>query len=117
MVLTKESVIKRDGVDVPHIRVLQEIGINVEEYGHINRLAPVQALLFEAETLDLTEVRSDLGGCDAVGRHANDVLIGRLVGGRVEGQGGLAGQHPDFTLLGCELPGQDVRGAASEGDA
>lgn len=113
---TKERVVQSDGVNPLHIRVLQKLRVDVEEDGHVDRLALVQPLLFETETLYLAKVRRDLRRCHTVCCHADDVLLLALVGGSVERQSGLAGQHSYFSLLGREFPGQDVRGRACEGD-
>ena len=114
--LTEERVVERHRLDLPHVEVIQHIRVEVEEHGHIDRLAGPQPLLLEAEALDLAKVRRHLRGRDAVRGHADDVLVAR-VGGRVEGQCRLAGEHADLALLRRELPGKHVRDGRVEGYA
>lgn len=47
----EEGVGQRDGVHSRHPRVVVELGVDVEEDGHVHLLVRVQALLLEAETL------------------------------------------------------------------
>ncbi|TLS24498.1 hypothetical protein PpBr36_08015 [Pyricularia pennisetigena] len=44
---------------------MQQIRIQVEKHGHVDRLAGVEPLLLEAEALNLAKVRRDLRGRDA----------------------------------------------------
>lgn len=113
---TEECVRERDSLDSPRVEILHYIRVQVEEDGHIHRLASGQPLLLEAETLNLGEVRRHLRRCDAVRRHANDVAIA-LVRCRVEGQSRLAGEYLDFALLRDELPGEYIRDGGVESDA
>jgi len=104
----EESVIQRYSIDPLHSRILQELGIDIEEDGHVDRLAFIQPLLLEAEALDLAEIRRHLRGRHAVRRHAYDVFRLRVVRCSVERQRRLTWQHAHFSLLGYEFPGQDV---------
>lgn len=54
----EEGVGQRDGVHSGHPRVVVELGVDVEEDGHVHLLVRVQALLLEAETLQTHEQRS-----------------------------------------------------------
>lgn len=54
----EEGVGQRDGVHSGHPRVVVELGVDVEEDGHVHLLMRVQALLLEAETLQTHEQRS-----------------------------------------------------------
>ena len=104
----EKSIIERDGLYPLHVEVLEEIRVQVEEDGHVDRLVCLEPLLLEAEALNLAEVGRHLRGCDAVRGDADNVLVGP-VGRRVEGQGRLPGEHADLALLGGELPRQEVR--------
>lgn len=73
-----------------HVYVACKLGVNVEEHGHIHRLARVQPLLLKAKALDLGKVRRHLPWRYAVRRHPDDVLLRRVRRG-VEGQRSLAG--------------------------
>lgn len=115
-VLTKEGITQRDSLNALHVQIIQQIGIEIEEDGHVHRLARIQPLLLKAETLDLAEIRRTLRRRHAVRRHANDVAVA-VVGRRVKGQRRLAGEHADLALLGGELPGEDVGGGGVEGDS
>lgn len=101
--LTEEGVVQGDRIDAFHSRILQELGINVEEDWHVHCFASIQPLLFEAEALDLAEVRSHLTRCHTVRRNTNHILL-TLVRGCVESQRRLARQHTHFALLRRELP-------------
>ena len=113
--LTEEGVVERHRFDALHVQIIEQIRVQVEENGHVDRLAGVEPLLLEAEALDLAEVGCALRRGDAVGGNANDVLVPQ-VGGLVEGQGRLAGQDAHLALLGHELPGQRIRDGGVEGD-
>lgn len=104
----KKSIIQRDRLNALHIRIRCKLRVNIKEHGHIDRLARIQPLLLEAETLDLAEVGGYLAGRDAVGGDADDVVAG-FVGRRVEGEGSFAGENADFALLRDEFPGEDLR--------
>jgi hypothetical protein len=112
----EKRITQRNRLDALHVRIHDKLWIDVEKHGHIDRLAGIQPLLLEAEALDLAEVRRHLARGHAVRRHADDVL-GGLVGRRVEGECGLARQHPDFALLRREFPGEHVGYRAVEGYA
>lgn len=115
-VLTEECITQRDSLNALHVQIIQQIRIKIEKDWHIHRLARIQPLLLEAETLDLAEIRRTLRGRHTVCRHANDVGVAR-VGGSVERQRRLAGEDADFALLGGELPGEDVGCGGVEGDS
>lgn len=51
--LTEERIVERNRVDVAHVRIAQKVRINVEEDGHVDRLAGIQPLLFKAKALNL----------------------------------------------------------------
>lgn len=114
--LTEKRIAKRDLVDASHVHVVEQVRVEVEEDGHVDRLAGVEPLLLEAEALDLAKVRGRLAGRDAVRGDADYVLV-RLVGGRVERERRLPGQHADLALLRGELPGQRVGHGGVESDA
>ena len=73
-----------------HVDVSCKLRIYVEEDGHVYRLASIQSLLLEAETLDFAEVWRDLPGCDRVCGNANDIF-GRLIRSCVECESRFAG--------------------------
>eukprot|EP00976_Prorocentrum_cordatum_P102075 1192900-Prorocentrum_minimum.AAC.1 len=52
---------------------------HVEEDGHVHLLPRLQALLFEAEALDLVKVRSRLHGGDVIGAHARDGRVAKVL--------------------------------------
>lgn len=106
--LTKEGIIQRDLINTPHIQIAQQVGVEVEEDGHVDGLAGVEALLLEAEALDLAEIGGHLGRGDAVRGHADNVRVA-AVRRRVEGQRRLARQHAHLALLRHEFPRQHVR--------
>lgn len=112
----EKRITQRHRLNPLHINIRHKLRINIEEHWHIDRLTRIQPLLLEAETLDLAEIRGHLTRGDRVRGDADDVFVG-LVGGRVEGERGLARQDAHFALLGYELPRQDVRDGAVEGDA
>lgn len=113
--LTEERVIQRYRLYAPHIEVIQQIRVQIEEDGHVDRLPGIEPLLLEAEALDLAEVRRALGGRDAVRGDADDVLVA-VVGRLVEGQRRLARVDVHLALLGHELPGQHVGDGGVERD-
>jgi len=115
--LTEKRVIQRNRLDSLHIRIRDKLGINVEEHRHIDRLASIQPLLLEAETLNLAEIRRHLRRRHAVRRNPYDIFCRALVRRSVERQRRLAGQHSHFALLWRELPRQDIGGRAGEGDS
>lgn len=112
----EERVTQRHSLNPLHVDVVHKVGVNIKENGHVHRLARIQPLLLKAKALDLAKIRRHLPRRDRVRGHSNDVLV-RLVGRGVEGECGFAREHAHFALLGNELPGQDVRDRAVEGDA
>lgn len=100
----EKRITQRHRLNPLHIDIRDKLRINIKKHGHIHRLARIQPLLLEAKALDLAEIRRHLAGRHRVRGHADDVLVG-LVGRRVEGQRGFAGQDADFALLGHEFPG------------
>lgn len=114
--LTEECITQRHGLDTLHVQIIQQIRVQVKEHRHIHRLAGIQSLLLETETLNLAKVWCTLGRRYTVCCHANDVGVA-LVGGRVEGQCRLAGENADFALLRNKLPGENVGYGGIEGDS
>lgn len=112
----EKRITQRNLINPPHIQIIQQIRVQVEENRHIDRLSGIQPLLLEAETLYLAEVRSHLRGCHAVGRDTDDVGIAPVRRG-VEGESGFAGEHAYFALLRHEFPRQDVGDGGAEGYA
>jgi len=102
--LTEKRIIQRDSLNPSHIRIIHKIRINIEEHWHIHGLASIQPLFLKAETLNLAEVWRNLSGTDTVCCYSYDVCVG-IVRGGIEGEGGLAWQDTDFSLLRCEFPG------------
>jgi hypothetical protein len=113
--LTEEGIIECHSLNSPHVQIIEQIRVQVEEDGHVDRLTGIESLLLEAEALNLAKVRRTLCRGDAVRGHADDVLVA-IVGRLVEGQGCLAGEDVYLALLGDELPGQDVGDGGVEGD-
>lgn len=103
----EERIAKCDCLDTLHVDICDKLGIDIEEHWHVDRLARVEALLLEAEALNLTKVRRDLAWRYRVCCDSNDVLI-RLVGRCVKRERSFAGQNADFALLRDEFPGEDV---------
>lgn len=60
LVALEEGVRERHRVELRHPSVLKKLGIDVEEDGHIDRLAREQSLLVKAEALYLVEVGARL---------------------------------------------------------
>lgn len=113
----EKSIIQRNRINPLHIWILQKFGINVKENRHIHRLASIQPLLLEAETLNLTEIRRHLTRCHAVCCHANYILLLAQIRCGVKCQRRLTGQYPHFALLWGEFPWQDIGCGSREGDA
>lgn len=112
----EKRVTQRHSLNPLHVDIVHKVGINIEENRHVDRLAGVQPLLLEAKALNLAEIRRHLPRCDRVRSHSDNILV-RLVGRGVESERGFAREHAHFALLGDELPGQNVRDRAVEGDA
>lgn len=112
----EKRVTQRHSLNPLHIRIGNELRVDVKENRHIHRLPRIQPLLFEAKTLDLAEIRGNLAGRNRVRRHADDVL-GRLVRRRVESQCRFAGEDADFALLRHKFPREHVGDGAVEGYA
>jgi hypothetical protein len=112
----EKRVTQRHSLNPLHVDIVHKVGVNIEENRHIDRLARVQPLLLKAEALNLAEIRRHLPRRDRVCGNSDDILI-RLVGRGVERERGFARENTHFALLGNELPGQDVRDRAVEGDA
>lgn len=112
----EERVTQRHSLNPLHVDVVHKVRINIEENRHVHCLARIQPLLLKAKTLNLAEIRRHLPRRDRVRSHSDDILV-RLVGRGVESQRGLARENTHFALLWNELPGQDVRDRAVEGDA
>lgn len=81
----EKRITQRHCLDPFHIWIHDKFRINVEEHGHVHRLACIQTLLLEAEALDLAEVRRHLARRDAVRRNTNDIFA-RLVGRGVKSE-------------------------------
>ena len=73
--LTEESVAQCHSLYALHVHIIEQIGVQVEEDGHVHGLARIETLLLEAETLDLAEVRRTLGRCHTVGSNSDDILV------------------------------------------
>lgn len=99
----EEGVGQSDGVHSGHPRVGVELGVDVEEDGHVDLLVRVQPLLLEAETLYLVEVLSGLEGDHVVGGDADDRFV-RGVFRSIKGQRRLSRNDIDLALLGSEVP-------------
>ena len=112
----EKRITQRYSLDTLHVNIIHKVRVNVKENRHVDRLARVQPLLLKAKALNLAEIGRHLPRRDRVCGHSDNILIG-LVGRGVESQRGFAGEHAHFALLGNELPGQDVRDRAVEGDA
>lgn len=56
----QEGIGKGDLLDVLHEGVVEEVAVDEEEDGEVDLLVPLDALLLEAEALDLGKVRRDL---------------------------------------------------------
>ena len=82
--LTEKSIIQSNSINALHIRIPQKFRINVEEHGHIHRLAFIQSLLLETETLYLAEVRRYLRGCDAVRCNTYYIFLFTLIRSCIE---------------------------------
>jgi len=113
---TKEGVRQGHSLDALHVQIVHHVRVQVEEDGHIHRLASVQALLFKTEALNLAEIWRHLCRCHTVCGHADDILVA-LVGRCIESQSRLSRKHPDFSLLGNELPWKGVRYRGVKRDA
>src|SRR5262245_32633647 len=57
--LPVESVGQRDGIEIVLVAIASNRRVYVENHGHLARLARFQALLGEAEAVDLVEVAAD----------------------------------------------------------
>lgn len=68
---------------------------------------------FKTKALDLAEIWSHLSRGDAVSSDSDDILLA-LVRCRIKGQSSLPRENPNFTLLRCEFPRQDIRHRAVE---
>lgn len=68
------------------------IRLSISSHRHVDLLAGLEALLVEAEALDLVEVEPGLGRVHVVGGHAQDGLV-RLVLDRVKCQRRLPRDH------------------------
>ena len=112
---SEECITQHQGLNAPHLWICRKLRIHVEEDGHVYAFSSFQPLLLEAEALDLGEVGRHLARRHGVCGDTNDVF-GAVVRGRVEGQGGLAGQDAHFALLRREAPGESRRYRAVEGD-
>jgi len=113
---TEKCVIQRHRLHALHVQVVEQVWVKVEEDGHVDRLAGVEALLFEAKTLDLAKVWRALRGRDAVCGDSDDVLVAAVLG-LVEGEGRLAGEDAHLALLRDKLPRQLIRDGGVECDA
>lgn len=112
----EESVAQRHLFNALHIRIIDEVRINIEEDRHIDSLSSVQSLLFEAETLNLGKIRRDLTRSDTVRSNPNDIIV-RLIRSSVESERGFSRKDSDFALLGNEFPRKDIRNGPVEGNA
>lgn len=113
--LTEEGVVERHCLNTFHVHIIQQIRIKVEEHRHVHCLACIQPLFLEAETLNLAEIRCTLCRRDAVRSYPYNILVA-IVGCLVEGQGGLAWEDADLTLLGSEFPRKNIGDGSVECD-
>lgn len=112
----KQGIAERNGVDFLHVRIIIEVGVDEEEYRHINLLSSTKHLLFKAEALDFVEVltstvRRDIVRCDA------DNIFLCMVLGSIERQCRFSRHHSDLSKLGLERPLQGVRGVGFKRDS
>lgn len=104
---TEKGVRQDYTINFRHGRIIHEVRIDEEENRHIDGLPCIQSLLFEAEALDLAEVRSHLCWSDTV--RGNPYYIFRALICRCEeSQCSLSRKYSDLSLLGCELPRHHV---------
>ena len=115
--LTEKGIIQCDSLNPLHCWVSEKLRVDIKEHRHINRLALVQPLFLEAETLNLAEIRRDLGRRHAVRCDANNVLGLAVVRRCVERECRFSRQDTHFALLRREFPGQHIRCGTGEGDA
>ena len=70
-----EGVAERDLLDVPGVRIIEYLGVDVVQHRHAHFLAGLQRLLVETEALHLVEVLAGLFGLYIEGSHAGDRLV------------------------------------------
>mmetsp|Transcript_27299 Transcript_27299/g.59629 ORF Transcript_27299/g.59629 Transcript_27299/m.59629 type:complete len:205 (+) Transcript_27299:229-843(+) len=111
----EERIRKSQSVHPLHLGVKCKLRVHVEEDRHVHLLARLQALLLEAEALDLVEVGPRLHGGDVVGAHAGDGGVAQVLCAE-EGQHRLPRHAPHLALAGAELPLHAVAHVRVEGD-
>ena len=104
---TEKGIAQSDGINLVHRRVIDEVWIDEKENWHIHRLSSIEPLLLKAKALDFAKVGCHLPRRDAVGGHADDVLVA-LVRCCEECQCCLPRQDANLPLLRSELPWHDV---------
>src|SRR4051812_20024777 len=105
LALRIERVGQRDGVEVGAVGVLRQRGIDVEDHRHVAGLARLQALLGEAEAVDLLEEGSGTERRDIISRRRSD-RTRRLVDDTIVDRDNLAEPYLNRVLLGLEAPRQ-----------
>jgi len=71
----EERITQSDLLNALHIRIIDEIRIDIKEHWHVNCLPSIQSLLLETETLDLAEIWRHLRRRNAICRHPNDIVF------------------------------------------
>ncbi|KIU01153.1 hypothetical protein QU38_02555, partial [Staphylococcus aureus] len=97
------------------VRIVEDLGVDIEDHRHAHRLAGLQRLLGEAEALDLGEIFADEHRRDVERRGAGHFVI-RSVGGGEERHVAPADVDRVRSPLGLELPGDALGDIAVEGD-
>src|SRR5262249_47376763 len=105
LTLPIESVGQRDGTEITLVAVGNDRWIDIENHGHLTRLARFQTLLGKAETIDLVEIATNGRRRDIICSLARDLARGLVDNLVVHGRH-LADADLDFVLLGVESPRQ-----------
>ena len=95
----EERVGQGDGLDVVQVAIGQDFRVDEEADRHVQLLAGLEALLVEAEALDLAEVPAGLERRDVEGRGPGHRLGGQ-VARAIVGQPGLADLERDLRVSG-----------------
>ena len=105
---TEKGIGQRDRIYFCHRRVVNKVGIDEEEDGHIDGLSSIEPLLFETEALDFAKIWGHLSWSNTIGSDPNDILS-TLVRSRIERERCLPWQDADLSLLWSKFPRQNVR--------